>query len=130
MKAAARVMIVDDEPGVRQFFCRLVRGMGHEALPLDRPADFPETFPEVRPDLLILDMVMPEMDGLEIISWLGDREAKLPIVTVSGYNPHYAEVAAHFAAIGETGRVRHLTKPIDASALEEAIDDLLSTAPA
>ena len=81
-----------------------------------------EKIPECRPDVLILDVMMPRMDGLALCRKLRDTEetAELPIILLSG--------KAHQEAIQEgleAGADRYLVKPAGLEELMRSIDEVL-----
>ncbi len=81
-----RVLIVDDDPSSRQRLARVVREGGWEPAEAENGRVALELLPSVRPHLLLLDLVMPEMDGFELAARLrGDPSWQdLPVVVVTG----------------------------------------------
>jgi len=72
-----------------------------------------------RPDLLVMDIVMPNMDGIELINWFAEVECKLPVVLMSGYDSSYLNAAAKLAAAQKINVVGSLQKPIAIETLEK-----------
>ena len=82
----ARILIVDDEPDVR-FLMRLIfEGAGHKVTEARHGAIGLKSVKARRPDLVITDVMMPTMDGLEFIERLrsNPRTAAIPVLVVSG----------------------------------------------
>ena len=82
----ARILIVDDEPDIR-FMMRLIsEGAGHTVVEARHGGTGLKSVKATRPDLVITDVMMPTMDGLEFITRLrSDPEtAAIPILAVSG----------------------------------------------
>lgn len=113
----AQLWIVDDEADFR----RLVRRV---AEPQWSVTEFPtgvellsslDEFPE--PDLIILDIVMPEMDGIEVVEKLIEDERQMNILIVSGNSPVYASTAAMLGNRRNLRVVGALSKPIPLSDL-------------
>jgi CheY-like chemotaxis protein len=117
-----RVLIVDDQPEVTESLCTLVRDLGHQARGALTGFEAMDVFQPGRYDVVVIDIVMPEMNGLEVIRRvrLLDREAR--IVAMTGTGLDFSEV------LGEAGiRVAH--KPF--ANLEQVADLLgVSSAPA
>lgn len=83
----ARVLVVDDEPGLRAFMVRALRADGHEvaeaedgASALAQVADAEQPF-----DVVISDIVMPELDGITLALKLAKESPRTAVVLVSGY---------------------------------------------
>ena len=80
-----RILIVDDEPQACQILSRLIRHLGHETAWKTGGADALAYIDEAPVDLLILDVMMPGMDGMEVLRRLraDPRTRKLPVVMFS-----------------------------------------------
>ncbi len=88
-----RVLIVDDEADFREFVTRVAEGEGFETVAVDSGAELRVAYENFEPDVLVLDIVMPGEDGIEILNWLSGKEYKARILIISGYNPHYRQMA-------------------------------------
>jgi signal transduction histidine kinase/ActR/RegA family two-component response regulator len=115
----ARVLVVDDDPGVRGYMIELLKGLGYEAIEAEDGQGGLAALEREQVDLLILDYAMPGMTGAEVARASLARWPDLPIVFVSGY----AESTALDAAIGDSARL--LRKPFDGAALAEAVYNAL-----
>ena len=80
-----KILIVDDEPQACQILSRLIRHLGHEAAWKTGGAEALEYLGETAGDLLILDVMMPGMDGMEVLRRLRAQPGTqaLPIVMFS-----------------------------------------------
>ena len=106
MSGRARVLIVDDEPDMRQGLCELVRGDGHEA---EAVVDGAEALARVRDehfDLALVDLKMPGTDGLAVLAALRQTSPETLVVIVTGYATVESAVAAMRA-----GACDYLAKP-------------------
>ncbi len=74
------------------------------------------------PTLIVMDMIMPEMDGFELMQWLITQNCKARIVVVTGYNPRYAEMAETIGTDAGKLDVQTLIKPIGRMELRAALD--------
>jgi signal transduction histidine kinase/CheY-like chemotaxis protein len=111
----ARVLVVDDDPGVRGYVIELLKGLGYEAIEAEDGVGGLAALEREPVDLLILDYAMPGMTGAEVARASLARRPHLPIVFMSGY----AESSALDAAIGDSARL--LRKPFDGAALAEVV---------
>ena len=84
---SARVLVVDDDEGVRTLLCRVLRKAGHEVEEACSGHDALErtTDPSHPLDLLVSDVVMPEMSGLTLRKRLAERFPRMRALYVSGY---------------------------------------------
>ena len=119
---AKTVLIVDDEPDFSAFVSRVAEKVGFEASVLGDPLSFKKTYNELNPDKIVLDVVMPGMDGIEIIGWLVSVGNKAPVVIVSGYNPQFAEAARLIASVQGQFPVTSLSKPMGVAELSAALE--------
>ncbi len=78
-----RIAIVDDDPILREAVSRYLDEQGFEVLPFESARALREAMPDVAPDLVLLDLVMPEEDGLSLLRWLRDS-TQLPVIMLTG----------------------------------------------
>jgi two-component system response regulator MprA len=114
--------VVDDEYEIRQLLATMLTMMGYQSFMAHDGLDALEKIPEYQPDILILDVMMPRMDGLTLCRKLRDSEetAALPIIMLSG--------KAHQEAIQEglqAGANRYLVKPTGLDELTRNITEVL-----
>ena len=78
-------LVVDDDPTLRLYMCAALKKAGFEAVEADGGAKALEIFPAAKPDLILLDLMMPEMDGFETCKAIrklpGGRYAQILMVT-------------------------------------------------
>lgn len=122
MSMANRVLIVDDTETMRLYEQMLLSGQGYE---LETAADGIEALAAVetfKPDLVLLDIMMPRMDGIECCRRIkaGEAAKHIKVVMVTTKS-EYEKVKEAFAA----GCDDYVTKPIDKAELLTKIADLL-----
>jgi len=111
------VYIVDDDPGVLKAMCRLLRARGYQVNPYASPRLFLEEHNATVPGCAILDVSMPDLDGLELQRELTNTNGSLrPIVFVTGKGDIPTSVRAMKA-----GAIDFLTKPVRDEHLFDAI---------
>ena len=121
MSSGDRILVIDDDRVVGEIVSALAKAMGLECDVTRDPKAF---FNLVNADtnLILLDLVMPEMDGIEILRLLGDWNCKARIVLMSGINIRVIETAKRLAhSLGLTV-VGHLQKPFPISQLKEVLE--------
>jgi FixJ family two-component response regulator len=108
--------LVDDDPGVLKALSRIVRTAGYETVSYLSPRDFLREHDPSTPGCAILDLTMPELDGLELQKQLTQAGMERPIIFLSGH----ADVPASVSAM-KAGAVDFLIKPVDRDKLLSAI---------
>jgi PAS domain S-box-containing protein len=81
----ARVLVVDDDPAVRQFLCFLLEQQGYEVKQAGSGREAIALVKASPVDLLVTDLIMPEIEGLETIQTLRKLQPELLIIAISGY---------------------------------------------
>lgn len=107
-----RVLVVDDDPLQLRSAARLLRALGHSGALAHRGAVALELLAQQVFDLMLLDLRMPEMDGVETLRQLRPRWPSLPVVLVSG-----DDLGADWPFYQQAGADAHLLKPLDVDAL-------------
>jgi CheY-like chemotaxis protein len=120
----ARVLIVDDDEVVRTLISALLETMGHEAITVQNGVDALQSYQHDAVDLVITDIYMPDMDGLELIRKINASKPAPPIIAMSGSASERRMDALPTA--GHFGAAAVLYKPVDLGAMEAAIDRLLT----
>jgi CheY-like chemotaxis protein len=113
-----RILLVEDAPFLRYAFGRLLRMHGYEVMEANDGREALECLPQFQPQLVVTDLMMPVMDGVELIERLrADPEtADLPIMAITADGSEQTEDRARRA-----GAVDFLSKPVD---LPELLDRL------
>lgn len=120
----ARILIIDDDEHVREALAAVLDAAGHQTClaadgnrALARLDDF-------NPDVVVTDILMPGMEGMETIHELRKRQPELPIVAMSGCGMHgggdYLRLAERL------GASQSLSKPVEPDVLVDTIDELLA----
>lgn len=116
------VFVVDDDPSVLMSFSRLLRSFGWQAETYGSPDDFLRHYDPAAPGCLLLDVVMPGVDGLELQRRLVDAGCPLPIVFIAGQGDVPTSVRAMRA-----GALNFLVKPVDDEELLTAVGEAVET---
>ena len=117
----ALVAVVDDDTSVRLSTCRLIRSFGHRCESFGSGEEFFASGFAEQIACLVLDVRMPDMDGLEVQRRLFERGARIPILFVTGRASEQEEARARAA-----GAAAFLRKPVSQVSLREALDRALS----
>ncbi len=121
---AARLLIVDDDRAFRVTTAALLRASGYTVDTAVDSGDAMARLHQAEYDLMILDLRMPDMDGLRLIEVLRLRGNETPVLMISGFGTIDAAVrAVHLGADD------FLTKPVEPDLLERRVRDLLDGRP-
>jgi len=118
----ARILIVDDSPSQLMGICRIVEKLGHEALTAEDGAAGVEAAKRELPDLILMDVVMPNLNGFQATRSIS-REATtkhIPIVLVTTKDQETDRMWGM-----RQGAKAYLTKPFSESDLSTLINDLM-----
>jgi DNA-binding response OmpR family regulator len=116
-----RLLIVDDEPRFAAFVERVADRLGYAVEVTSHGRDFKAAYVRQTPDIVVIDMVMPDIDGNELVLWLVEQKSTADIVIITGYHPDYAVNARLLAEFKGLKSVQTLSKPIDVGRLREAL---------
>ena len=116
-----KLLIVDDEVDFASFVSSASATFGydvevcHDCISARRKLD------EFVPDLMVLDIVMPGEDGIEFLNWFSAQSFEAKVILVTGYNPHYMEMAQKLSSLSGTKIVTTLQKPVHLQELRDAL---------
>ena len=85
MKKKSVVFVVDDDEAARDSLCWLVRSVGLEVVTANSAVEFLDRLDPNQPGCLVLDIRMPGMSGLELLSKLGELRVSLPVIIITGH---------------------------------------------
>lgn len=115
------VLVVDDSPDMGAFVAKVARGLDFDVSVTDNASDFKRIYEAGEPDCIVLDIVMPNVDGLELLQYLADRNCRSRILVMTGYNEIYLQHAKSLSQLYGLPFVKTLTKPIELPDLEQAL---------
>ncbi len=116
-----RMLVVDDEPEFGEFVRKVAADLGYEVRVTTNGKAFQAAYHELQPTTVVLDMVMPGMDGNEIVLWLMQQHYAANLIIITGYSPDYATDARRLAEFKGLRSVTMLTKPIRLAKLREVL---------
>lgn len=111
-----RMLIADDDPAVRRMLRRFFERSGYEVVTAEDGIEAVAAVGRVNPDVVLLDLYMPGMDGAEALTRIREMAPRLPVTVISGQgNPEMA------AWCREVGARDFLPKPLDLTNLELSV---------
>ncbi len=119
-ESVRRVLLVEDDRAVADALTLTLEMMGAEVSVVYRGGDAADAVASFEPDLVILDIGLPDIKGTEVFARLRPLHPNLPVLFATG---HAGEVAIQVAQLG--GPVGHILKPFDFASLVTAVRALL-----
>jgi DNA-binding response OmpR family regulator len=114
-----RMLVIDDEPDIAEFVGQVGEGLGYEVRVTSDVESFKASFEGYSPDVVVLDVVMPEIDGIEIVKYLAANNCEARILVISGYAQRYLDNTKVLGEAFGLQSITAMTKPIDLLKLED-----------
>ncbi|MEB3174537.1 MAG: PleD family two-component system response regulator [Cyanobacteriota bacterium] len=116
----AQILVVDDDPVTRMQLRLYLQKEGHQITLAQQGQEALALFPSLRPDLVLLDAMMPVMNGFDCCRALGELEPDCPVLMITGLEDE-ASVDRAF----EAGAMDYVTKPIHWAVLRQRVKRLV-----
>ena len=121
-KEKIKVLVVDDDGEVLKTLKKILLRRGYEVLAFESPVEALERLKAERVDLILTDLKMPQMDGVQFVSRAKEIHPRTPVILVTGY----ATVETAVAAV-KWGAFDYLCKPFEIKKIYEVIDNALKS---
>ena len=121
----AKILIIDDDPSILTMLTRMLEKAGYEVDTAGNGSEGLKKIESCPPDLLVTDIVMPEKEGLELISYLREKNPKLKIAAISGGGRFHYE--GYLTSAKLLGADLIFQKPIVHKEFVQAVTDLINT---
>ena len=118
----AKVLVIDAEPGIRDLLDTHLRRKGYDVVLAENGWKGLEVFRRERPDVLVLDLKMPGMDGIMVLKQIRSVDPKLPVIILTGAGT--AETEQRVRALGMT---EYVEKEFSLHLLGDSLKRLLKT---
>ncbi len=117
-----KLLIVEDESNINHFICALLEANGYQTLPVQTGKSAQMVFASHRPDLVILDLGLPDMDGMALLTQIR-QTSNTPVIVLSARSDERDKVAAL-----DLGANDYVTKPFGSAELVARVRTALRTA--
>lgn len=114
-----KLLIVDDQNGIRVLLMEVFSSEGYETYQASNGRLALEIVKNKQPDLVLLDMKIPGMDGLEILKHIREIDTEIKVIMMTAYGE--LDMIKEAMALGA---LAHFTKPFDIDELRQAVNDL------
>lgn len=125
-KSGKNILVVDDEPDICELLRTILTGAGYSTRTTENAQEFMSQLEEDRADLLVVDLMMPEMDGFSLIQRIRENEAwkKIPVLVVTALTRDSKRSDEFWAE--ELDVRSFVTKPFDSERLLDEVSRILS----
>ena len=124
---AIRLLMIDDEVGLTNVVGLIARREGMEFRSLNSSHDATQVFLDYEPHVVMLDMIMPDKDGVAVLHEIMSTGVRTRFILTSGLSDAYLKLGQGVAAFHGNGEVRLLRKPFRRDELVELLKNLRST---
>ena len=118
MDEKRKLLIVDDQNGIRILLVEVFSSEGYQTFQASNGKLALDIVKQESPDLVLLDMKIPGMDGLEILKRIKKIDSKIKVIMMTAYGELYMIQEAK-----ATGALMHFTKPFDIDELRIVVEE-------
>jgi two-component system response regulator (stage 0 sporulation protein F) len=118
------ILIVDDEEGLREGLGKLLESEGYAVLSAENGEQALEILQRSRIDLVLTDMRMPGMDGIELLKKIRERHGDLGVIILTGYG----QIESYIEAMN-FGAIEYVSKPFKVNELKFIVNKVLNNSP-
>ncbi len=122
-----RLLAVDDSEDSAELISRVASRCGYDARKTSKPTSVRELLTEWKPDIVTLDICMPEADGIVLLSMLQDVRFAGQVIIISGQDDWFRKVAVKLADTRGIKILQDFQKPIDIGALRQVLTQVLES---
>jgi putative nucleotidyltransferase with HDIG domain len=112
----AHILVVDDEEAIREVVSTMLESRGYHCTTLSNGRSAQEFVRKQTPDLVLSDMIMPEMDGIQLLDWLRGYDPEIPVIMVTTIH----DISTALQAI-RRGAYDYILKPFEKDQLFHAV---------
>ena len=116
-----RLLVVDDEPELGEFVGIVGSDLGFEVEVTRNPGEFKRAFASFKPTIIVMDIVMPETNGVELVKWLIEQDYCARVIVASGLNSVYGDCLKLIASKNGMS-LSFLNKPYRLTTLRETLE--------
>ena len=118
----SKILVIDDEQGIRHLLDTLLRRKGYDVVLADGGRKGLELFRRERPDVIVLDLKMPEMDGVTVLQQIRSVDLNQPVIILTGAGTPEREQQVQALGVSE-----FVEKEFSLHRLGDALNRLLKT---
>ena len=116
-----RLLVVDDDPEFGEFVRKVALQVTYQVEVVTDGNAFKRCHEKFKPTIVMLDIVMPGVNGIELVQWLAERKFTVHLIISSGYAPMHTELARNLLQDKGLRSVTSLPKPVTPAELRAAL---------
>lgn len=114
-----RLLVIDDEPDIGQFIGTVAEGLGYQVTITTDAQAFIDAYNSEKPSVVVVDVVMPDIDGVELVKYLAQSGCDARVLVISGYTERYLDNTRTLGEAFGLASVTSMKKPIELIQLED-----------
>jgi two-component system response regulator MtrA len=119
-----KLLVIDDQTGITNVVELIARQLGLDTKSLNDSSQATEVFIAFKPDIVMLDMIMPEKDGIDVLNEILLTGLPVKVILTSGFSDSYLRLAEGVAKFHDNEHVSILRKPFRREELVTLLKDL------
>ena len=123
------LIVVDDERDMAEFVTDVARPLGYETRTAGSVREFQKIWTDDMSATIVMDLIMPDMDGIELLRWLAEKRCSDPIILMSGFDSKYIEAARKLGEGRGLAILGALAKPVSLGDIEALLEKALREKP-
>ena len=112
------MLVIDDDPAIRELLCDVLEGEGYEVVTAESAEEALEIMEGDPPDLVVLDIRLEGMDGIDCLRTIMEKRRDLPVILNSAYSTYKQDFASWMADA-------YVVKSSDLTELKDTIEEVL-----
>ena len=119
----AKILVIDDQPNVRMLLALLLRQQGYDVVLAENGWEGLQLYRQEHPDVILLDLNMPELDGVTVLTQIRSVDLKQPVIILTGDSAQETERQVRALGVSEV-----IEKDSSIQLLVDTLKDILTTA--
>ena len=115
---SGHLLVIDDEPDIARFIGTVAEGLGYEVTVTTEADQFIDAYNGKNPNVIVVDVVMPDIDGIELVKFLAEAGCKARVLVISGYTERYLDNTRTLGEAFGLSSITAMRKPIELNQLE------------
>jgi DNA-binding response OmpR family regulator len=119
-----RILVIDDQPEIGRLIAAIGEGCGFVVDVTTDADSFKIEYEATLPDLLVVDLAIPNFDGIELLTFLSEKHCRSSILIISGIGRTFLSVASRFGQLRGLKILGTMSKPLRSAELESIFKTL------